>query len=207
MHENQNKRLNQKNMILNKAGLLFWEKGYNRTSMRDIARVCGCEPGNIYNYFNSKEQLLYEALRTATRQVVSAVVNQSEADIGTTPDEQLRSLVKLATVNALGIGRTSRLLPDVELRNLSPRHQKEIIKLRDSFDKGIRAVIRRGIESGDFAETDERLVNFAIAAIITRSRMWFSTGGRLSAEEIAEFFAGFVSNSLKYNLKKKRAKT
>jgi AcrR family transcriptional regulator len=43
--------------ILAAASLLFTRKGYNGTSMRDIAAEAGVSLGNIYNYFGTKEEL------------------------------------------------------------------------------------------------------------------------------------------------------
>ena len=43
-----NKNSPQKQLIQDKAGSLFWEKGYDKTTMKDIARACGFEAGNIY---------------------------------------------------------------------------------------------------------------------------------------------------------------
>ncbi|MBM4308973.1 MAG: helix-turn-helix transcriptional regulator, partial [Deltaproteobacteria bacterium] len=42
----------QKSRMLETARRLFWEKGYNATSMRDIAVSYGCRPANIYNFFS-----------------------------------------------------------------------------------------------------------------------------------------------------------
>ena len=47
-----------KNQIISKARDIFWKKGYLGTSMKDIAKSIGCKPANLYNYFQSKEQLL-----------------------------------------------------------------------------------------------------------------------------------------------------
>ena len=49
--------------IISVAIDLFWENGYMGTSLRDIAEACGFEAANLYNYFRSKEQLLYEAMQ------------------------------------------------------------------------------------------------------------------------------------------------
>ena len=38
----------QKAKMLETARRLFWEKGYNATSMREIAIAHGCRPANIY---------------------------------------------------------------------------------------------------------------------------------------------------------------
>ncbi|MDT0377659.1 TetR family transcriptional regulator [Streptomyces sp. DSM 42041] len=45
-------------MILETALRLFREKGYDRTTMRAIAREAGVSTGNAYYYFGSKEHLV-----------------------------------------------------------------------------------------------------------------------------------------------------
>lgn len=48
----------RKNQILDAAATLFAEKGYHRTTTKDIAVVADISEGTIYNYFDSKEDLL-----------------------------------------------------------------------------------------------------------------------------------------------------
>jgi AcrR family transcriptional regulator len=45
--------------ILTAAGQLFAEKGYHRTTTQDIAEAAEVSEGTIYNYFSSKEELLF----------------------------------------------------------------------------------------------------------------------------------------------------
>lgn len=50
--------------ILETAMELFTEKGYEETSMRDIAQACQVVPGLCYRYFDSKQKLFQEAMDT-----------------------------------------------------------------------------------------------------------------------------------------------
>jgi AcrR family transcriptional regulator len=45
--------------ILEAAGRLFAEKGYHRTTTKDIAEAADVSEGTIYNYFSNKEELLF----------------------------------------------------------------------------------------------------------------------------------------------------
>lgn len=49
--------------VIRKAMLLFWEKGFNGTSTRDLQQAVDLRPGSIYSAFGSKEGLFKEALR------------------------------------------------------------------------------------------------------------------------------------------------
>lgn len=50
--------------ILETAMELFMAKGYEETSMRDIAQACQVVPGLCYRYFDSKQKLFREAMET-----------------------------------------------------------------------------------------------------------------------------------------------
>lgn len=53
--------------ILSKAQDLFIKKGYQKTSMKEIADQCGISKSNLYNYFNGKESI-YEILTVSIRE-------------------------------------------------------------------------------------------------------------------------------------------
>ena len=49
--------------VVEKASQLFWKKGFNATSTRDIQQAVDMRPGSIYATFGSKKGLYAEALR------------------------------------------------------------------------------------------------------------------------------------------------
>jgi AcrR family transcriptional regulator len=48
---------------LQAALLLFWEKGYDRTSLADLSKALGVGPSSIYSTFGSKADLFRKALQ------------------------------------------------------------------------------------------------------------------------------------------------
>lgn len=52
-----------KDEIISKVTELFWEKGYNATSMQDLVDATGLNRSSIYNTFGDKYHLFIEALR------------------------------------------------------------------------------------------------------------------------------------------------
>jgi AcrR family transcriptional regulator len=185
----------QKKNILDGARTLFWVKGYDKTSMKDIAHACGFEPSNVYNYYSSKEHLLYEVLNEGLERQIS-LIQDLENDSVNSPVKRIELLVKRNIEHVLGFRRSSGLLFDVGLRDLSPAHRKEIIKLRDRYEQIMRKIIRDGMDSGDFENTDEKLAGFAITSIIVRTRIWFSSKGNLTADEISDFIFRFILGGL-----------
>jgi len=68
--EKQNKEIRQKMelMIIESALELFAQEGYNGTSMQSIAKKTGASKGNLYNYFESKQDLLEGVLNYGLNQ-------------------------------------------------------------------------------------------------------------------------------------------
>jgi len=185
----------RKQLILEKAAEIFWSKGYERTSMKDIARACGFEPGNIYNYFRSKEYILYEILLIGAEEIISAI-EHLESDDSASPIDQLRYIIHTHVNWVVGKQRITGLLYDMEFRSLSYSHRRSIVKFHDAYTRIISRVIRRGIDRGDFVEMDEKLVGFMIGSMILRMRLWFSQKGKYSSSEIADFVLEFALNGL-----------
>ncbi|HJV28666.1 MAG TPA: TetR/AcrR family transcriptional regulator [Aromatoleum sp.] len=80
--------LDRRQIILNAAAELFSAQGYDRTSIRDIARRVGLLPGSVYHHFASKDELYLAVHREGFHRVMSAVTSAiSESD---DPWERLR---------------------------------------------------------------------------------------------------------------------
>jgi len=186
----------QKAKMLETARRLFWEKGYNATSMREIAIAYGCRPANIYNFFSDKEEILFEVLREEMERIIDPIRHLEEDD-HTSPVDQLRHVIESHLKVTLSYRRSSGLLFDVALDSLSPAKRKTIIDFRDTYDRIIRKVIRKGIDTGYFPELDARLAGFMIASMITRTRIWFHPKKGVSVSELADFISQFAFNGLR----------
>src|SRR5512139_173611 len=186
----------QKAKMLEIARKLFWEKGYQAASMRDIGISYGCRPANIYNFFSDKEEILFEVLREEMEQIIDPIKHMEE-ETDTSPIEQLRFIIESHLKVTLSYRRSAKLLFDVALDSLSPDKRKKIIGFRDTYDRIIRKVIRRGMESEIFPKVDVRLAGFMIASMITRTRIWFHPKKGISVSELADFISNFAFNGLR----------
>ena len=80
-------------MILREAAAIFCAKGFDRASIRDIARETGVSLAGLYYYFSSKEELLY-LIQRHTFESVLASSRAALRDIDD-PEERLRAFVRL----------------------------------------------------------------------------------------------------------------
>ena len=88
----QVKKASINNGILEAAFSLFREKGYQATSMPDIASRAGTTPGNVYRYYKSKFELFYVVLEPWLNEQLDGLEGEVAA-IGDGPDRIRRILV------------------------------------------------------------------------------------------------------------------
>lgn len=62
----------RKNEILDAAGILFSEKGYENTSVTDIMNAVGIAKGTLYHHFKSKEDIMDALIKRQTAVILSA---------------------------------------------------------------------------------------------------------------------------------------
>ena len=191
--------MTKKERMLSVARKLFWKKGFESTTMIDIARAYGCKPGNIYNFFKDKEDILFQALLEEMEQIIDPIKHLEETPNGS-PIDQLRTIIMSHLQLTLSHRRTAKLLFDIGLDNLSPSKRKEIIALRDMYDRILRKVIQRGTQDGSFDKLDERIASIMISSMVVRTRMWFHNKKGMSIEQLAEFILEFAIRGLGGNL-------
>ena len=181
----------RKKKILALARHLFWQNGYSSVSMRDLARAYGCQPANLYNYFKTKESILFEVLLEEMEQIVQPISHLEHEEDGN-PVDQLRFIIASHLKVTLSHRRSAKTLFDVALGSLLPANRKVIVSMRDTYDRTIRRVIQRGQEKGLFMPYDEKLVGFMISSMVTRSRIWFHPKKGVTVDELADFIFRFA---------------
>lgn len=184
----------QKILIMEKAQVLFWERGYAETSMKDIANECGFRPANIYNFFESKEEILFCILLEEMEEIVKPIrhLEREEGD----PVQQLRELIDTHLKITLGEKRASKLLFDTELRSLSPERRKVILDLRDEYNRIGYSILKRGIEKGVFRTVEEKIAINLVASMIVRTRLWYSPEEWMTIDDLVEFIFQFALKGL-----------
>jgi AcrR family transcriptional regulator len=175
--------------IVKIAATLFARQGYHGTSMREIGREVGVHAGSLYVHITSKEDLL-EA-------IVHSIMNRSEQDMaevlakGGTAIEQLHAIAA-RDLKLIGENKEFATVFFHEWRNLSEPRQQAVIASRDRWEAGLRGVITKGIEDGEFRAVDPRIASIALTSILNWAYVWYSEGGDLSTDELADQFADLL---------------
>jgi TetR/AcrR family transcriptional regulator len=144
--------------IMASARELFFTKGFNATTMDEIAQHAELSKGALYLYFASKE-VLYA---TVMNEGLAILFDRTEAafQLGLPPDQMLRKFGEVHYRYYLDYREYSRIFFFREHRDVARQLPRELIQ--DNLDKGRRCfqrfieAIQQGIDQGIFALVDPR---------------------------------------------------
>ncbi|CAD7337924.1 MULTISPECIES: TetR/AcrR family transcriptional regulator [unclassified Sphingobium] len=178
------------------AGELFSERGFNGTSLNDIADAVGVLKGSLYHYISSKEDLLYEVIKVGSEGLAE---NMRLCDhFASSPAEQLIAFCYGHIVlNAVPdrIHRGIVIIQDA--KHLAPDKREQIFAERDAYQAYLRSIISRGMAANIFdAGIDQRISSFTILGVITSYIRWYKPGGPITPHDLARDSAAFVIASL-----------
>ena len=178
------------------AARLFRAKGYHGTSMTDIGAVLGVLGGSLYYHLDSKEELLYDVVDTATRGLLTGVYEVSRAPKPAA--ERLRAAIH----NHLRfcVERSDYAVVFLnEIPNLRDVHMRRaLLQLVKHYEDVFGRIIEDGVKAGEFRKgLDVKVAVYGILGMGNWALRWFRPDGRLSIEQVAEEFANLVIAGLR----------
>lgn len=171
--------------LLVSAVLCFSRNGFHATTTRDITAAVGLSPGALYVHFPSKEDVLFEIVRTGHERALETM--RSQHDTGD-PVDYVRGLVA-SHVAWHARHHTVARVCQYELAALTPDHHAVVMDLRQQFSSVLRSAVTKGMQAGVFATPD---VNRAVRAVLSLGIdlvRWYSLDGVDSPETVADFYA------------------
>lgn len=174
------------------ALVLFYKRGFQATTLREIAAKVGIQVGSLYNHIASKGELLFEIMESV---MLDLLEEQREAAKTSDVVERMRLLVD-HHVKFHGKRAREVFVGNSELRSLRPGQRARIVSLRDQYELVFRNELEDGIRQGKFLAVDVQVTAYGILAMATSVSTFYSAGGRLSLEQIAEIFADMVLQGL-----------
>ena len=185
---------NTKGRIVSAAWALFYEQGYDNTTVEDIIRESGTSKGSFYHYFEGKDALL---------ETLSLIFDEKYEELQQDMDEDMDAVEALAFLNrelfAMIDNRVSlELLARLLSSQLVTRGDKHLLDRNRTYFKLLHRIVRRGQERGELRRdlTANEIVKGY--AMFERALMydWCLVGGeyalhRYAADMMPTFLQGY----------------
>jgi AcrR family transcriptional regulator len=169
------------------AAELFAQKGFQATTVREIADEAGILSGSLYHHFDSKESIVDEILSVFFRDLMAAY--GAAIKVGGPPQEVLSALVRIA-FGTLEPHRAAITVMQNDWNYLKALPRFEYLtQSEDEVEKMWISEIRRGQATGLFREDiDAKLTYRMIRDTIWVAVRWFQPGGRFNAKGLADHY-------------------
>ena len=180
--------------ILDTGTALFAEKGYDATSMRDIASAAGVSKALLYHHFTSKEDIYARIAFSATQNLNQYVWDRIPAD--GTAAEKLRAFM-VAAAQFFTHHRSAWVAASNAFWSDPDRHRMEQrLARRRAFEMMLRDIVRAGVESGEFGDVDPAMTGRLVLSGINWMHRWHDPEKTLTPEEIVNQYADILLGGL-----------
>jgi AcrR family transcriptional regulator len=171
------------------ATTLFAEKGYHGTALSEVAASLGVRTPSLYNHMRSKQELLADIVLETSRQVWA-----DHQDAVRDRDDVVDRLREAARVYALrhATHRREALIVNRDVASLDEPVLSQVLELRRRHEGAVRTLIQEGTDAGLLAAGNPRVASFGVLEMCVSVARWFSPGGPLSAEQVAEQYSEFA---------------
>ena len=180
-------------LIYRAAAKVIHAKGYDATSLNDIAEAVGITKGGLYHYIDGKQSLLFKIMSYALDMLEVTVVAAAESL--SDAEAQLRAVIQLHAQLIVDKGIELTILLD-ETAGLTPEHLRLITERRVQYYKFVRAILQRLLDEGKLQDVDVTVATHNLMGQLQWLPRWYVPGGRMTREQVLEEFSNAALTAL-----------
>ena len=183
--------------ILRTAARLFQQRGYDATSMNDVAAALKLSKGGLYHHFQSKDEILFEIMNHAMEITQERVINpvRGIAD----PEERLRALIRLHIEVVLSprdreitvMLHENHPLPPALRKRINSR-KKDYIHFLENIMAEVQEKVQKRVKKESSGRVSPRAAAFALLGMINWIYQWYKPEGELQAQSLVPQFTDLI---------------
>src|SRR6202165_1699666 len=177
--------------ILRTAARLFQQRGYDATSMNDVAAALKLSKGGLYHHFQSKDEILFEIMNHAMEITQEQLINPVRRIVG--PEERLRALIRLHIEVVLSPRDREITVMLHENHPLPPALRKRINVRKKDYIHFLENLMGEVQQSRHVrAKVSPRAAAFALLGMINWIYQWYKPEGDLQTQNLIPQFTDLV---------------
>ena len=189
------KNRTKKEIIIEKASLLFREKGFGATSMRDLAEEVGVEAASLYNHIQSKSDILQAICFKVANDFLSNLetVERSPDPVLVKMEMILRFHIKMMMGNYAFV-----YISDHEWRHLPEPYLSNFLNQRRNYRRSLSEMIAKGVEKKEIRPIDPYVAVLTMLSAISGIESWHRSRKTVSAVEVENEMVAYLIRGLRY---------
>ncbi|NQD40500.1 TetR/AcrR family transcriptional regulator [Glutamicibacter halophytocola] len=186
---------NSAQVIRDEAAKLFFERGYDATTLRQVASAAGLKVGSLYNHIGSKEDLLQQIMGSVIDELLERVqACVAEVESKDPVDRLQAALAGHLTFHAERAQQV--FIGNAELRSLPQEARENVVKKRAEYESFLAALVDEAGKAKLAEVIDSKIHVYSFVAQATHVAGWYHPGGRLSLNEIVEIYTRLALREL-----------
>lgn len=188
---------NPQKRIIEHAAKLFADKGYETTSLGDLAASMGISKAAVYHYFETKQQI-YDAIILETLEGLTRTVTEQVARETSAPARLRRFMT--AHARYFEEHRAGFIVMLVGFSGMdNSEFRDEAMRLREDHERLLRQIIVDGIASNGFRAVNPVTTGRAVLSLLNWMVRWFKPGMGATAEQLANEYYDLLAGGLEHH--------
>ncbi|NRR34276.1 TetR/AcrR family transcriptional regulator [Oxalobacteraceae bacterium] len=173
---------NRRADLVRVSARLFRERGFDGTTIRDIADAVGMRSGSPFYHFKSKQEILAAVMEEGLTAGLPAAEAIVASDLP--PRAKFEALVRAHLETVLGAGHDFIPVLLYDWRCLTPELQERVKILRDRYDQLWQDVVTELHRAGLIA-SDGTVARLLLMGAINYSVLWYKDGQGADLDQLA----------------------
>ncbi|MBV4451824.1 MULTISPECIES: TetR/AcrR family transcriptional regulator [Pseudomonas] len=169
--------------LLQTAAHLFRNKGFERTTVRDLASAVGIQSGSIFHHFKSKDEILRAVMEETIR--YNTAMMRACLEETTDVRERVLALIRCELQSIMGGSGEAMAVLVYEWRSLSTQSQAQVLALRDVYE-GIWLQVLGEARAAGYIRGDVVITRRFLTGALSWTTTWYRAEGSLTLEQLAE---------------------
>lgn len=179
--------------IYRTAAQIILRKGYDATSVNDIANALGMTKAGLYHYISGKKELLFDIMNFGLDELDEEVAIPAKAIADA--ESRLRFMIlSHAQLVTRGQGAITILVDEVTA--LTPAQGRKITRRKREYFDYLRDLLDELKTEGRLHDVDTTAATFCLLGMINWLSRWFRQDGHLTAEQAASEIVKIALNGL-----------
>lgn len=191
--------LEKRAQMVSAAAILFKEKGYEATTLNDIAEAVRADRATMYYYFSSKEELLHETVGDTSSGNLEMMKAMLASDLPAV--ERVRAFIEHTLIAYEANYPQVFVYIQEDMTKVARKKgawAKRMAKQIREFESGLVALLKVGVEDGSFRDDlDVEIVAKALWGMLNWTHRWHKPDGSHSAKKIADTFAAIFLDGIR----------
>lgn len=171
----------------------MYKRGYNGTSMRDIAAAVEIEAASLYNHIGQKDDILKITCFELAEKFLAGIGDIASRDLN--PMEKFRAAVHMH-VEILCADVHASYVFLYEWKHINEQFLARFVSMRDQYEHAFKEILGAGEKQGYFQNAGNKFAVLTVLSSMNWIVQWYKPDGYMHPAEIANQLTDFILSGL-----------